>query len=85
MKAIIEVINPKLQGWYGYFKHSLTNTLSAQDRWVRVCLRSILRKRDGREGKGRGADHHRCPNRYFAALGLFNLEAAKQAELRSSA
>jgi RNA-directed DNA polymerase len=83
MKQIIETLNPKLRGWYGYFKHSLTNTLSEHDRWLRVRLRSILRKRAGGEGRGRGEDHHRYPNRYFAELGLFNLEAAKQAELRS--
>ena len=65
-------------------KHSLTNTLSETDQWLRGRLRGILRKRDGRKGRGRGLDHHRYPNRYFAELGLFNLEGAKRAELRSS-
>jgi RNA-directed DNA polymerase len=84
MKQIIGHLNPKLRGWYGYYKHSLTNTLSETDQWLRGRLRGILRKRDGRKGRGRGADHHRYPNRYFAELGLFNLEGAKRAELRSS-
>jgi RNA-directed DNA polymerase len=84
MKAIIEHLNPVLRGWYGYFKHGLTNILADTDRWLRGRLRSILRKRERRKGRGRGNDHQRYPNRYFAALGLFNLEAAKQAELRPS-
>ena len=53
------------------------------DRWVRVRLRSILRKRAGRSGKGRGLDHHRWPNNYFAKLGVFNLEEARTLELMS--
>jgi RNA-directed DNA polymerase len=84
MPAIIAGLNPVLRGWYGYFKHSLTNVLADLDRWLRMRLRSILRQRDKRKGRGRGQDHNRYPNRYFAALGLFNLEAAKQAELQSS-
>ena len=84
MRAIIERINPVLRGWYGYFKHGLTNILADTDRWLRGRLRSILRKRERRKGRGRGTDHQRYPNRYFAALGLFNLEAANQAEVRSS-
>ena len=47
-------------------------------------LRSLLRKRDRRKGRGRGHDHHRYPNRCFAELGLFNLEAAKKTELQPS-
>jgi RNA-directed DNA polymerase len=44
---------------------------------------SILRKRAGRRGKGRGLDHHRWPNSYFVSIGLFNLEAAQKLELKS--
>jgi RNA-directed DNA polymerase len=84
MPAIIARLNPVLRGWYGYFKHGLTHVLADLDRWLRMRLRSILRKRDKRRGHGRGQDHHRYPNRYFAALGLFNLEAARKAEVRSS-
>jgi len=46
-------------------------------------LRSILRKRAGRKGRGRGLDHHRWPNRYFTKLGLFNLKAARELEIIS--
>jgi RNA-directed DNA polymerase len=84
LRAILERINPVLAGWYGYFKHGLTNVLADTDRWLRGRLRSILRKREGRKGRGRGNDHQRYPNSYFEALGVFNLEAAKQAELRPS-
>ncbi|HUT91288.1 MAG TPA: group II intron reverse transcriptase/maturase, partial [Thermoguttaceae bacterium] len=43
---------------------------------IGMRLRSILRKRSGRSGRGRGADHQRWPNSYFAELGLFSLEQA---------
>ena len=39
-------------------------------------LISILRRRSGRRGRGRGADHQRWPNVYFAERGLYNLETA---------
>src|SRR3989339_952861 len=65
-----------LRGWYGYFKHSHKTTFPRIDSWIRMRLRSILRKRRGGEGRGRGADHQRWPNAYFANLGLFPLTAA---------
>jgi RNA-directed DNA polymerase len=65
-----------LQGWFGYFKHCHGNVFKAVDSWVRMRLRSILRKRAGRKGRGRGADHQRWPNAYFAEHGLFSLNAA---------
>ena len=46
-------------------------------------LRSILRKRRGLEGRGRGSDHHRWPNRYFKKLGLFCLLNAREYEIAS--
>ena len=36
-------------------------------------LRSILRKRMKKEGRGRGLDHQRWPNAYFAELGLYTV------------
>jgi RNA-directed DNA polymerase len=65
-----------LQGWFGYFKHCHGNVFKAVDSWVRMRLRSILRKRAGRKGRGRGADHQRWPNDYFAEHGLFSLNTA---------
>lgn len=76
LQQIIETINPILRGWYGYFKHSYHNTFPRIDRWVRMRLRSILRKRQGRKGRGRGSDHQRWKNAYFARHGLFTLTEA---------
>ena len=77
MEAIIKELNPKLQGWFGYFKHIHLGQLGEIDGWIRGRLRSILRKRRGLEGRGRGKDHQRWPNRYFAELGLYCLLDAK--------
>ena len=38
--------------------------------WIRMRLRSILRKRDKRKGRGHGRDHNRYPNDWFAERGL---------------
>jgi len=65
-----------LQGWFGYFKHCQGTVFSDVDGWIRGRLRSILRKRKGGRGRGRGSDHQRWPNTYFAELGLFSLKAA---------
>lgn len=80
MEAIVADINRTLTGWYAYFKHVHPSELDQIDRWMRVRLRSILRKRRGGEGRGRGNDHHRWPNRYFTGLGLFCLLDAKVTE-----
>ncbi len=83
LATIIAQINPILRGWYEYFKHSKTNTFSGIDGWVRMRLRSILRKRSHRRGRGRGADHQRWPNAYFTAQGLFTMTIARTAALQS--
>ena len=80
MEAIIATINPVLRGWFEYFKHANANEMSPVDSWVRMRLRSILRKRQKRRGRGRGLDHHRWPNHYFANLGLFSLKTAREEE-----
>ena len=82
LKNIIRSVNLTLRGWYGYFKHSYWITFEMVDGWVRMRLRSILRRRAGRRGRGRGRDHQRWPNAYFAAQGLFSLTAAFQAACR---
>jgi len=76
MKCITGELNQSLRGWYEYFKYSHKTTFPRIDRWIRMRLRSILRKRRGGKGRGRGADHQRWPNAYFANLGLFTLTAA---------
>jgi RNA-directed DNA polymerase len=80
MQATITDVNRTLRGWFEYFKHSWRTTFPELDGWVRMRLRSILRKRHGRAGRGRGLDHHRYRNSYFAELGLFNLTAAHARE-----
>lgn len=84
MQAITASINRTLRGWFEYFKHCWPTTFAGLDSWVRMRLRSILRKRIGRRGRGRGQDHHRYPNSYFAELGLFSLSAAHARECQSS-
>jgi RNA-directed DNA polymerase len=76
MTVIIGAVNRTLRGWFEYFKHSNRMTFLPIDMWVRMRLRSILRKRMRKRGRGRGSDHQRWPNAYFKAWGLFTtLEA----------
>lgn len=76
LAQIIERVNRTLRGWYEYFKHSNRWTFKPLDSWIRMRLRSILRRRAGKRGRGRGSDHQRWRKAYFDALGVFNLEAA---------
>ena len=57
LKAIVERLKPKLQGFYGDFKHVSEGVLREVDGWKRGRLRSILRKKAGLKGRGRGRDH----------------------------
>jgi RNA-directed DNA polymerase len=84
LQAIIGSLNPTLRGWFGYFQHSYKTTFESVDGWVRMRLRSILRKRLGRKGRGRGADHHRWRNAFFAKHGLYSLKAAHTLACQSS-
>ena len=70
---IIQRMNPTLRGWFEYFKHSHRTTFSDVDKWVRMRLRSILRQRQGKRGRGRGIDHQHWPNAFFERHGLFSL------------
>lgn len=80
LQAIIADVNRTLRGWYEYFKHSWRTTFPELDAWVRTRLRSILRRRAGRRGRGRGRDHQRYPNAYFAELELFCMATAHARE-----
>jgi RNA-directed DNA polymerase len=84
MEAIVEDLNRTLSGWFGYFQHAKASQLGELDGWIRMRLRSILRKRRGLEGRGRGKDHQRWPNRYFTKLGLFCLLDARELKTRVS-
>jgi RNA-directed DNA polymerase len=81
---IIADVNRTVRGWFEYFKHSYRTTFPYLDGWIRMRLRSIFRKRHGRAGRGRGADHHRWPNAYFAKAGLFSLQTARALACQSS-
>lgn len=76
MERCIASLNEVLKGWYGYFKHSHKTAFDEVDQYVRGRLRSILRNREGRRGRGRGNDHQKWRNHYFAKLGLFSLSQA---------
>jgi len=76
LKVIISNVNRTLIGWLEYFKHSHKTTYPRLDAWIRMRLRSILRKRMRRYGRGRGRDHQRWPNSFFAEQGLFSLVTA---------
>ncbi len=76
LQTIIEDVNRSVQGWFAYFKHSHWTTFAPLDSWIRMRLRSILRRRHGRRGRGRGRDHQRWPNAFFSEQGLFSLETA---------
>ncbi|MFH1747688.1 MAG: group II intron reverse transcriptase/maturase [Planctomycetota bacterium] len=82
LEAIIADVNRTTRGWYEYFKHSHRFVFSSLDGWIRMRLRSILRKRIKLRGRGRGRDHHRWPNAYFAAHGLFTMRAAHASACR---
>ena len=84
LQAIIADVNRTLRGWYEYFKHSYYTTFNSIDGWVRMRLRSILRKRQRRRGRGRGQDHYRYRNAFFAEHGLFSLAAAYARERQPS-
>ncbi|MGH9374027.1 MAG: group II intron reverse transcriptase/maturase [Vicinamibacterales bacterium] len=75
LAVIIADVNHTLAGWFEYFKHSHGSFLRL-DEWLRMRLRSILRRRDGRHGRGYRYDHHRWPNAFFMAHGLFSLTQA---------
>lgn len=76
LARIIATLNPILRGWFAYFKHSHWNVFPTVDGWIRMRLRSVLRKRAKRKGRGRGLDHQRWPNTFFAEHGLFSLRSA---------
>jgi len=74
--AIIGARNQPRRGWFASFQHGRPWIFRKLDGWIRGRLRSILRKRTKRRGRGRGLDHNRWPNAFFAEHGLFSLEQA---------
>jgi RNA-directed DNA polymerase len=84
LRETIALLNPKLRGWYGYFKHCNKRTFKELDGWIRRRLRAILNKREGRSRwKFTQQDHQRWTNNFFHAQGLFSLATAHVAECQS--
>jgi RNA-directed DNA polymerase len=83
LEAIIARLNPILRGWFEYFKHSHGRTFTSLDGWVRMRLRSILRRRHKKRGVGRGWSNFRWPNAFFAKLGLFTMTTARASARQS--
>lgn len=83
IEEVITSLTPVMRGWFQYFQHSHRTTFKPLDGWIRMRLRSILRKHEGRKGRGEGKDHFRWTNRYFDQRGYFSLERAHRLVLQS--
>ena len=55
--VIIADVNQTLRGWFEYYKHSHQWTFSRLDCWIRMRLRSILRKRSRFQERTNGLLH----------------------------
>ena len=84
LRTTIAELNPVLRGWFEYFKHCRPWRYRWLDGWVRMRLRSILRHHNKGRGAGRGWDHRRWPNRFFAEHGLYSMSAAHVAARQSA-
>jgi len=73
LQQIIIDVNRVVRGWGGYFQGGARSVSPKLDSWVRMRLRSILRKRDKRKGRGHGRDHNRYPTAWLATQGLISL------------
>ena len=76
LKTIVEDLNPRIRGWFGYFKHCTVWVFKELDGWIRRRFRSILRKRQKKKGISKGGENQRWPNSFFQEIGLYSLETA---------
>jgi len=76
LRAVVESVNQTALGWWHYHRLSSRWAFKPLDQWIRMRLRSILRKQQKKRGRGRGIDHRQWPNRFFLDQGLFSLDAA---------
>ena len=83
LETIIARLNAVVRGWFEYFKYARNRTFPTLDGWIRMRLRSILRRRRKQRGAGRGWSNIRWPNVYFAKLGLFTMTTAREEARRS--
>lgn len=85
MQVIITEVNRTVRGWGNYFQGGVANVPTKLERWIRMRLRSVLRRRDKRKGRGRGRDHNRYPNAWFAERGLISLKSITHRTAKSPA
>lgn len=85
LPLIIAGINRRVRGWAAYFRGGVSWPHTRLDQWLRMRLRSVLRRRDKRKGRGHGRDHQRYPNAFFAEQGLISLKALATAQRASPA
>jgi RNA-directed DNA polymerase len=86
LQRIVAQVNPILRGWFAYFQHGTRRTLYKDlDGWLRMRLRSLLRRRQNGRGVARNQRaSFTWPNRFFAEHGLFSLQAAHVLACQSS-
>lgn len=72
---MIGSLNRVIRGWGNYFRGGVRNVPERLEQWIRMRLRSVLRRQAGRKGRGEGYDHNEYPNAWFTARGLIPLTA----------
>ena len=70
-----QVVDVDIKSFFDTIDHELL--MQQIEARIRMRLRSILRKRSKRKGRGHGSDHQRWPNAYFTEHGLFSCVAAR--------
>jgi len=85
-ESIVADVNRTLRGWFVYFQHSTRRSVYRDlDGWLRMRLRSLLRRRQGGHGVARSQlASYQWPNRFFAERGLFSLATAHATACQSS-
>lgn len=81
--TVIARLNRAVRGWFEYFKHSVKSIFPPLDAWIRMRLRSMLLRRRGKRGVGKGLCHYDWTNDYFAKLGLFTMTTARASASQS--
>ncbi len=86
LPAIVANVNRTLRGWFAYFQHGTRKSLYKDlDGWLRMRLRSLLRRRQGGHGVARNQRaSFTWPNCFFTETGLFSLQAAHASVCQSS-